>query len=456
MKEDPTSYKNICLFITKDNHDLFYPVHEKSSFQFDPNQFCGSSPESIQRIKAHIVHACRKSGFYLRVDCSGNRMIGNQKYFVSFKCDHNKNPHRDVAPVYDGKHQKPGTKVQPEHDSKKVKGTKPQYRRINTSRPESESHRCPFRLRIFCSSSDNFWYLSWLNQLDDEYDLSMHRGHIRLPSDHIRVPLYEFTDDDKQLIQHCKQLMASNSMMAQLVGKYHDSNLMKPSQVRYLLQRAEAEKVLSDCAKSMSSAEIIIQQFDELTAQDSGTNYVALVHSSTYGYKIRVPKGRPTKTCGTLTDLDVEAIRKSLSLHDGQDILLAFAWVTSHEAQMAYKFPELFVMDVTEKTNVEKRGLFVVTGVDGNNKIFVALHCFMPNGLLESYDWIYDYAFPLLLGDTTISNNEVTITDGEVALYAPLVNLTQTASPWQGTKHLLCEYHLVEQYWCSKVMPLAR
>ena len=67
----------------------------------------------------------------------------------------------------------------------------------------------------------------------------------------------------------------------------------------------------------------------------------------------------------------------------------------------------------------------MVTGIDGNNKIFIALHCFMPNGFMETYDWIYDYAFPLfVVGDDVIKCNELVITDGEFALYDPLVNVS--------------------------------
>ena len=44
---------------------------------------------------------------------------------------------------------------------------------------------------------------------------------------------------------------------------------------------------------------------------------------------------------------------------------------------------ESFVADVVENTNMEKRGLFVSTVIDGNEKKYFGIKCSMKNGLLE-------------------------------------------------------------------------
>jgi hypothetical protein len=112
---------------------------------------------------------------------------------------------------------------------------------------------------------------------------------------------------------------------------------------------------------------------------------------------------------------------------------LAFAWITGEELQMVSKFPEMIIFDGTEQTNKEKRSLFVGTGQDGNNKIFLALHSFMPNSQMSAFHWIYEYAIPCLWSLETITNNDVVITDGEDALYGPLENLSNTGTEWSGT-----------------------
>jgi hypothetical protein len=264
--------------------------------------------------------------------------------------------------------------------------------------------------------------------------------------------------DDLELLQQCKKILASDPFVANLLCERTQLEAIRLSQINYLAKQLEAQKIVSNMSKaSSSSAELLLQKFDDIVTNHTDVSYVALIHSSEQGYKLRVPKGRPTKSCTSFGTIDILSIHKSMQINDGQDVLLAFAWTTKKEEELARKFPEVFVMDVTEKTNIEKRGMFIVTGIDGNNKIFIALHCFMPNGYLESYNWIYDYAlFPLLVGDDVLRNNQIVITDGEFALYDPLVNLAQTDSPWSGTKHLLCEYHLLEQEWMRYVNPATK
>ena len=50
-----------------------------------------------------------------------------------------------------------------------------------------------------------------------------------------------------------------------------------------------------------------------------------------------------------------------MKINDSQEVLLAFAWVTGDELEFVKKFPEMFMFmfDVTEKTNIEKRGLLI-------------------------------------------------------------------------------------------------
>lgn len=86
------------------------------------------------------------------------------------------------------------------------------------------------------------------------------------------------------------------------------------------------------------------------------------------------------------------------------------------------RFPQLVTFDVTEKTNNQKRGLFIGTGLDGNGQIFPCLHVYMPNSQSSSYWWIYSHAIPILWGIDTIKNIQAIGTDGEFALYSPLQN----------------------------------
>ena len=59
---------------------------------------------------------------------------------------------------------------------------------------------------------------------------------------------------------------------------------------------------------------------------------------------------------------------------------------------MFIKFTELFFFDVTENTSIEKRGLFLTTGIDRNGKLHICVNCFMPNGMLKSFGWTHEVA----------------------------------------------------------------
>ena len=86
------------------------------------------------------------------------------------------------------------------------------------------------------------------------------------------------------------------------------------------------------------------------------------------------------------------------------------------------------------------------TGQDGNGNIFNALHCYMPNGKPQTFDWIYLEVMPKLVGTSIIKRNRVLITDGEHAMYIPhCENTRDPTSPWKKSQHKRCTFHLLTQ-----------
>ncbi len=134
-----------------------------------------------------------------------------------------------------------------------------------------------------------------------------------------------------------------------------------------------------------------------------------------------------------------------------QKVLLAFAWMTGKEISFFRRFPEFLAGDVTERTNNEKRGLFLLTGKDGNNKTFIACHCYLPNSKMDSFDWLYRIAIPSLASQQVVLGNEVFLTDGEDSLYSPYINQSMINSAWQNSRHYRCSYHLFTQEWSTFV-----
>ena len=140
-----------------------------------------------------------------------------------------------------------------------------------------------------------------------------------------------------------------------------------------------------------------------------------------------------------------------MSIDDKSDVLLSFCWITGKERDLMIRFPEFFCIDATENTNAEKRGLFMSSGLDGNCKMCLGINCLMPNGVLESFDWMHEVAMLGLGLREAIINFKLAMSDQERALYEPLENLSQVESPYKGLYHSLCECHLFEQPWDNKI-----
>jgi hypothetical protein len=95
-------------------------------------------------------------------------------------------------------------------------------------------------------------------------------------------------------------------------------------------------------------------------------------------------KGERPRSIFLQVNMNIKEIRDSMCLNETQQVLLSFAWISAEEKRVLTKFPKLIFLDVTEKTNKEKRSMFIATGIDGLGRIFMALH---------SFNWIYEHAF---------------------------------------------------------------
>ena len=242
-----------------------------------------------------------------------------------------------------------------------------------------------------------------------------------------------FDEDSLELALQCTELCLDNSTIAKLVNvRTNGCEKFTPDQIKYILARHEAEKLVGQFDSSRSSAQQLLDDFEVLTETDPTLQYVAMIHAFEEGYYIKMPAGRPSLSIGDQQNMNISDIRKSMEINDGQDVLLGFAWVTGEELKTLAKFPEFLAIDVTEKTNKEKRGLFVGTGLDGQGKIFLGFHCFMPNAQQVSFNWVYKYALPALWSEELIAKIQVIVSDGEKAMYGPLQNLSETGSAWSG------------------------
>jgi hypothetical protein len=60
--------------------------------------------------------------------------------------------------------------------------------------------------------------------------------------------------------------------------------------------------------------------------------------------------------------LDALEVRDALKVDDGERVLLAVAWVSDNKRRLFELFPEVTFWDSAQKTNCEKRPLFLACG----------------------------------------------------------------------------------------------
>jgi len=301
-------------------------------------------------------------------------------------------------------------------------------------RPIDINQKCNFMFEIHCNSCDNNWYLTTNKSGAPNLDLSMHNGHLKSKSEHISCSINDLDEEAIDMIMGLHECQQSPSTIASAITRLfgHNNNIFTPSQIHYVITRRTTEMACEDY-NNLSSAEQLLQKFDNAKHDDvSKLQYIALIHSVEDGYKIKLPHGRPNKISNFNGDTNIDQIRESLRVNNHQDVLLAVAWTTEYERNMFKKFPELVTFDVTEKTNNQKRGLFMGTGLDGNGQLFPCIHVFMPNSQSSSYGWIYTHALPSLWGTSVIKNIEAIGTDGEHAMFSPLQNLINIGGDWDG------------------------
>ena len=68
-----------------------------------------------------------------------------------------------------------------------------------------------------------------------------------------------------------------------------------------------------------------------------------------------------------------------------------------NELKNTQMYPQFLSVDVTFGVNKEKRDLLLIAGIDGRNKVFTSLRCFIPSKQEQSYSWILNEACSNLL-----------------------------------------------------------
>ena len=119
----------------------------------------------------------------------------------------------------------------------------------------------------------------------------------------------------------------------------------------------------------------------------------------------------------------VESWRIELKVEHSEKLLVAFAWCHDEELRYCKMFPEFLSCDVTFGVTKERRNLFLIAGVDANNKVFTCFHWFIPSKQARASHWTLRVAAIHLLTDNVLSFSQCIAYDQEIFMYQPLTQM---------------------------------
>ena len=123
-------------------------------------------------------------------------------------------------------------------------------------------------------------------------------------------------------------------------------------------------------------------------------------------------------------------------------------WCHDEELQLANMFPEFLACDVTFGVTKEQRNLFLIAGIDGNNKVFTCFHCYMPSKEAHAFNWTLCVAMAQLLSYELLSFNQCIACDQEESMFKPLRGMMDDGtSSLKKSINPLDKYHILTKEW---------
>jgi hypothetical protein len=280
----------------------------------------------------------------------------------------------------------------------------------------------------------------------------------------------------RKLIQNCSKVSAIPSTAMRLAHlmtgeKYSDK------QMEHIFERARGVVCGKDIIHpDKTTASNLLEILDAMPNH----SYLALIHDpKTELFRVKktrlcrkkAPKGTKrgaqhltllTKVNGeipstthvpcTVNITDEDLVKSAMKLDDSEAMLLFVTWGSDEDLRYITMFPEVLSIDTTYGTNREKRPLLVFSGTDNNRKNFTVLCAFLPYKCEWVFRYIFEIAIPSLIGEATVERINQMNTDGERQIYNPLTNcILDKNSPWFGCIHVLCNYHMIDKLFSTKV-----
>jgi hypothetical protein len=154
----------------------------------------------------------------------------------------------------------------------------------------------------------------------------------------------------------------------------------------------------------------------------------------------------------TVNVTDEDLVKSAMKLDGSEAMVLFVAWGSDEDLRYITMLPEVLSIDTTYGTNREKRTLLVFDGTDNNRKNFTALRAFPPSECEWVFQYVFEITIPSLIGEATVERINQINTDGDRQIYNPITNcILDKTSPWFGCIHVLCNCHMIDKLFSTKV-----
>ena len=295
--------------------------------------------------------------------------------------------------------------------------------------------------------SDNKWYLR-----HNKYEENNHSGHLPISSNHLQMSILNIDNEALVYIDQLLSQKVDTKRIADCVSKRFNINLSYDTIRHY--HRMNVLHIIDKASKQPYGTPVdqLLHDFE----RRPDVSYIYVIHSIDSGFVTHY-KGmsnsytRNNETYISVYQDEVETWRRLLQISGGTQILVAFAWCHDEQIRLTRMFPEFLACDVTFGVTKEQRNLLMMVGIDGNNKIFPAMHCFMPSKELRAFNWAFNVALPFLLTPQSLKYNQTISTDSELAMYQPLRAMMDQPTCLENSNHRLDKYHLFSKPWKEKV-----
>ena len=125
-------------------------------------------------------------------------------------------------------------------------------------------------------------------------------------------------------------------------------------------------------------------------------------------------------------------------------MLVAFAWCSDKDLHLPRAISEYTTCDTIFGVTKEQRNLFIFSGIDGHNKVFTTMRCFVPSKETKKYHWVLRTALRHIVKDTTLLFNQCTACDEELTIYQSLRAVMDTMPCLDKSRNRLEKYHLLK------------